>query len=122
MTPEEEIAKLKKRAEKKKKLHLQYYKEKIQNYENNDVRNATLEQLIIGFYKNHTGLKPETEQELTLKKNKTSIEYYYKNKELLDKRRKDLYQQQKEQISKHTRVLTKCKKILKYENEISNIL
>lgn len=99
----EEIAKLKKRAEKKKKLHLQYYKEKIQNYENNDVRNATLEQLI------------KTEQELTLKKNKTSIEYYYKNKELLDKRRKELYQQQKEQISKHTRVLTKCKKILKYE-------
>jgi hypothetical protein len=99
----EEIAKLEKRAEKKKKLHLQYYKEKIQNYENNDVRNATLEQLI------------KTEQELILKKNKASIDYYYKNKERLDNKRKELYQQQKEQISKHTRVLTKCKKILKYE-------
>jgi hypothetical protein len=107
MTPEE---KLQKRADKKKKLHLQYYKEKLQNYENNDVRNETLKQLIV------------QEEAIILKRNKDSLEYYYKNKELLDKRRKDLYQQQKEQISKHTRVLTKCKKILKYENEISNIL
>ena len=109
MTPEEKT-KLEKRAEKKKKLHLQYYKEKMQNYENNDVRNETLKQLIV------------QEEAIILKRNKDSLEYYYKNKELLDKRRKDLYQQQKEQISKHTRVLTKCKKILKYENEISNIL
>lgn len=102
MTPEE-IIKLQKRADKKKKLHLQYYKEKLQNYENNDVRNETLEQLI------------KTEQELILLKNKTSLEYYYKNKERLDNKRKELYQQQKEQISQRTRVLTKCKKILKYE-------
>lgn len=103
MTPEE-IIKLQKRADKKKKLHLQYYKEKLQNYENNDVRNETLEQLI------------KTEQELTLLKNKASLEYYYKNKERLDNKRKELYQQQKEQISQRTRVLTKCKKILKYES------
>ena len=103
MTPEE-IIKLQKRADKKKKLHLQYYKEKLQNYENNDVRNETLEQLI------------KTEQELILLKNKASLEYYYKNKERLDNKRKELYQQQKEQISQRTRVLTKCKKILKYES------
>jgi hypothetical protein len=99
----EEIAKLQKRADKKKKLHLQYYKDKLQNYENNDVRNETLEQLI------------KTEQELSCLKNKASLEYYYKNKERLDIKRKELYQQQKEQISQRTRVLTKCKKILKYE-------
>lgn len=112
MTPaekeKEEIAKLQKRADKKKKLHLQYYKDKLQNYENNDVRNETLEQLI------------KTEQELTLLKNKTSLEYYYKNKERLDNKRKELYQQQKEQISQRTRVLTKCKKILKYEPKIES--
>jgi hypothetical protein len=114
MTPEE-ISKLQKIEDKKKKLHEKYKKEKLQNYENNDVRNETLEQLIIGFYKNHTGLKPENEQELILRKNKTSIDYYYKNKERLDNKRKELYQQQKEQISKQNRVLTKCKKILKYD-------
>jgi len=103
MTPEE-IIKLQKRADKKKKLHLQYYKEKLQNYENNDVRNETLEQLI------------KTEQKLILLKNKASLEYYYKNKERLDNKRKELYQQQKEQISQRARVLTKCKKILKYES------
>ena len=102
MTPEE-IAKLQKRADKKKKLHLQYYKEKLQNYENNDVRNKTLEELI------------KNEQAIILKRNKASLEYYYTNKERLDKKRKELYQQQKEQISLQTRVLTKCKKILKYE-------
>lgn len=102
MTPEE-IAKLQKRADKKKKLHLQYYKEKLQNYENNDVRNKTLEELI------------KNEQAIILKRNKASLEYYYTNKERLDKKRKELYQQQKEQISQQTRVLTKCKKILKYE-------
>ena len=102
MTPEE-IAKLQKRADKKKKLHLQYYKEKLQNYENNDVRNKTLEELI------------KNEQAIILKRNKASLEYYYTNKERLDKKRKELYQQQKEQISLQTRVLTKCKKILEYE-------
>ena len=103
MTPEE-ISKLQKKEDKKKILHEKYKKEKLQNYENNDVRNSTLEQLI------------KTEQELTLLKNKTSLEYYYKNKERLDNKRKELYQQQKEQISQRTRVLTKCKKILKYES------
>ncbi len=100
MTSEE---KLKKRAEKKKQLHLQYYKEKLKNYENNDVRNETLEQLI------------KNDQAIILKRNKASLEYYYENKEKLNKRRKELYQQQKEQISQQSRVLTKCKKILKYE-------
>lgn len=103
MTPAE-IIKLQKKEDKKKLLHEKYKKEKLQNYENNDVRNSTLEQLI------------ETEQELTLLKNKTSLDYYYKNKEHLDNKRKELYQQQKEQISQRTRVLTKCKKILKYES------
>ena len=102
MTPEE-IIKLQKKEDKKKILHEKYKKEKLQNYENNDVRNSTLEQLI------------KTEQELTMLKNKTSLDYYYKNKERLDNKRKELYQQQKEQISQRTRVLTKCKKILKYE-------
>jgi hypothetical protein len=102
MTPEE-IIKLQKKEDKKKLLHEKYKKEKLQNYENNDVRNSTLEQLI------------KTEQELTMLKNKTSLDYYYKNKERLDNKRKELYQQQKEQISQRTRVLTKCKKILKYE-------
>lgn len=76
MTPEK-ISKLQKIEDKKKKLHEKYKNEKLQNYENNDVRNETLKHII------------ETEQEL--------------------------YQQQKEQISKQNRVLTKCKKILKYE-------
>ena len=102
MTPEE-ISKLQKIEDKKKKLHEKYKKEKLQNYENNDVRNETLKHII------------ETEQELILRKNKTSIDYYYKNKERLDNKRKELYQQQKEQISKQNRVLTKCKKILKYD-------
>ena len=100
----EEIAKLQKRADKKKKLHLQYYKDKLQNYENNDVRNETLKQLIVN------------EQAIILKRNKASLEYYYKNKERLDIKRKELYQQQKEQISQQTRVLTKCKQILKNES------
>ena len=99
----EEIIKLQKKEYKKKLLHEKYKKEKLQNYENNDVRNETLEQLI------------KTEQELSCIKNKTSLDYYYKNKERLDIKRKELYQQQKEQISQRTRVLTKCKKILKYE-------
>ena len=103
MTPEE-ISKLQKKEDKKKILHEKYKKEKLQNYENNNVRNETLEQLI------------KTEQELILLKNKTSLEYYYKNKERLDNKRKELYQQQKEQISQRARVLTKCKKILKYES------
>ena len=102
MTPEE-ISKLQKKEDKKKILHEKYKKEKIQNYENNDVRNETLEQLI------------KNEQAIILKKKKTSIDYYYKNKIRLDNKRKDLYQQQKEQISQQSRVLTKCKKILKYE-------
>ena len=99
----EEIAKLQKRADKKKLLHEKYKKEKLQNYENNDVRNETLEQLI------------KNEQDKILKRNRVSIDYYYKNKERLDNKRKELYQQQKEQISQQNRVLTKCKKILKYE-------
>lgn len=103
MTPAE-IIKLQKKEDKKKLLHEKYKKEKLQNYENNNVRNETLEQLI------------KTEQELILLKNKTSLEYYYKNKERLDNKRKELYQQQKEQISQRARVLTKCKKILKYES------
>lgn len=103
MTPAE-IIKLQKKEDKKKILHEKYKKEKLQNYENNNVRNETLEQLI------------KTEQELILLKNKTSLEYYYKNKERLDNKRKELYQQQKEQISQRARVLTKCKKILKYES------
>ncbi len=102
MTPQE-ISKLQKREEKKKLLHLKYYKEKLKNYENNDVRNETLEQLI------------KNEQAIILKKKKTSIDYYYKNKERLDNKRKELYQQNKERISQESRVLTKCKKILKYE-------
>jgi hypothetical protein len=102
MTPEE-ISKLQKKEDKRKILHEKYKKEKIQNYENNDVRNETLEQLI------------KNEQAIILKKKKTSIDYYYKNKIRLDNKRKDLYQQQKEQISQQSRVLTICKKILKYE-------
>ena len=102
MTPEE-IIKLQKKEYKKKILHEKYKKEKLQNYENNDVRNETLEQLI------------KNEQDKILKRNRVSIDYYYKNKERLDNKRKVLYQQQKEQISQQNRVLTKCKKILKYE-------
>ena len=102
MTPEE-ISKLQKKEDKRKILHEKYKKEKIQNYENNDVRNETLEQLI------------KNEQDKILKRNRVSIDYYYKNKERLDNKRKELYQQQKEQISQQNRVLTKCKKILKYE-------
>ena len=56
MTPEE-ISKLQKKEDKKKILHEKYKKEKLQNYENNNVRNETLEQLI------------KTEQELILLKN-----------------------------------------------------
>ena len=132
MTPEE-ILKIEKKIEKRRKLTKKYQQEKIEKYENNDVRNETLEQLI------------KTEQEITLRKNKTSLDYYYKNKErlddkrkelyqqqkqqlsqqsrdyyyknkeLLDKKRKELNQQQKEQINKQARVLSICKKILKYE-------
>ena len=94
MTPEE-INKLEKKIEKRRKLTKKYQQEKIQNYENNDVRNETLEHII--------------------KRNEYSLDYYYKNKDELDKKRKELYQQNKEQISRETRVLTKCKKILKYE-------
>jgi hypothetical protein len=94
MTPEE-INKLEKKIEKRRKLTKKYQQEKIQNYENNDVRNETLEHII--------------------KRNEYSLDYYYKNKDELDKKRKELYQQNKERISQETRVLTKCKKILKYE-------
>jgi hypothetical protein len=63
-------------------------------------------------------------------KNKlNSLKYYYKNKERLDKRRKELYQQQKYKIIKiinepiineptikiNQRVLNRCKLIIKYE-------
>lgn len=102
MTPEE-ILKIEKKIEKRRKLTKKYQQEKIEKYENNDVRNETLEQLI------------KNEQDKILKRNRVSIDYYYKNKERLDNKRKVLYQQQKEQISQQTRVLTKCKKILKYE-------
>jgi hypothetical protein len=94
MTPEE-INKLEKKIEKRRKLTKKYQQEKIQNYENNDVRNETLEHII--------------------KRNEYSLDYYYKNKDELDKKRKELYQQNKERISQESRVLTKCKKILKYE-------
>jgi hypothetical protein len=94
MTPEE-INKLEKKILKRKALTRKYQQEKIENYENNDVRNETLEHII--------------------KRNENSLDYYYKNKDELDKKRKELYQQNKEQISRETRVLTKCKKILKYE-------
>ena len=102
MTPEE-ILKIEKKIEKRRKLTKKYQQEKIEKYENNDVRNETLEQLI------------KNEQDKILKRNRVSIDYYYKNKERLDNKRKELYQQQKEQISQQNRVLTKCKKILKYE-------
>ena len=102
MTPEE-ILKIEKKIEKRRKLTKKYQQEKIEKYENNDVRNETLEQLI------------KNEQDKILKRNRVSIDYYYKNKERLDNKRKVLYQQQKEQISQQNRVLTKCKKILKYE-------
>jgi hypothetical protein len=72
-------------------------------------------------------------------KNKlNSLKYYYKNKERLDKRRKELYQQQKYKIIKiinepiineptikiNQRVLNRCKLIIKYElllNKIKSI-
>ena len=89
MTPEE-INKLEKKIEKRRKLTKKYQQEKIQNYENNDVRNETLEHII--------------------KRNEYSLDYYYKNKDELDKKRKELYQQNKEQLSQQTRVLKFCKK------------
>ena len=89
MTPEE-ILKIEKKIEKRRKLTKKYQQEKIEKYENNDVRNETLEQLI------------KTEQEITLRKNKTSLDYYYKNKERLDDKRKELYQQQKQQLSQQS--------------------
>lgn len=94
MTPEE-ILKIEKKILKRKALTKKYQQEKLENYENNDVRNETLEHII--------------------KRNENSLDYYYKNKDELDKKRKELYQQNKERISQETRVLTKCKKILKYE-------
>ncbi len=46
MTPEEEINKLEKKLEKRRKLTKKYQQEKIQNYENNDVRNETIAHII----------------------------------------------------------------------------
>jgi DNA repair ATPase RecN len=105
MTPEE-IAKIEKKIEKRRKLTKKYQQEKLQNYENNNVRNETIAHII------------NNKDELIIKRNKNSLDYYYKNKDELDKKRKELYQQNKERISQETRVLTKCKKILKYEIEI----
>ena len=45
MTPEE-ILKIEKKIEKRRKLTSKYQQEKKQNYENNDVRNETLEHII----------------------------------------------------------------------------
>ena len=95
MTPEE-ILKIERRIEKRRSLTRKYQQEKLENYENNDVRNETLEHII--------------------KRNEYSLDYYYKNKDELDKKRKELYQQNKDRLSQETRVLTKCKKILKYES------
>jgi hypothetical protein len=102
MTPEE-INKLEKKIEKRRKLTKKYQQEKLENYENNNVRNETIAHII------------NNKDELIIKRNKNSLDYYYKNKDELDKKRKELYQQNKERISQETRVLTKCKKILKYE-------
>jgi len=102
MTPEE-IVKIEKKIEKRRLLTKKYQQEKKQNYENNDVRNETLAHII------------NNKDELIIKRNKKCLDYYYKNKVELDKKRKELYQQNKERISQEKRVLTKCKKILKYE-------
>ena len=45
MTPEE-ILKIEKKIEKRRKLTKKYQQEKLENYENNDVRNETLEHII----------------------------------------------------------------------------
>jgi hypothetical protein len=100
----EEILKIEKKIEKRRKLTKKYQQEKLENYENNDVRNETLEHII------------KTKDELIIKRNEYSLDYYYKNKDELDKKRKELYQHNKDRISQETRVLTKCKKILKYES------
>jgi DNA repair ATPase RecN len=102
MTPEE-IAKIEKKIEKRRKLTKKYQQEKLQNYENNNVRNETIAHII------------NNKDELIIKRNKNSLDYYYKNKDELDKKRKELYQQNKERINQENRVLAKCKKILKYE-------
>ena len=105
MTPEE-ILKIEKKIEKRRKLTSKYQQEKKQNYENNDVRNETLEHII------------KDNNELIIKRNKKCLDYYYKNKDELDKKRKELYQQNKERISQETRVLKFCKKIIAGEIEI----
>jgi GTP-sensing pleiotropic transcriptional regulator CodY len=105
MTPEEE-KKLEKKLEKRRKLTKKYQQEKIQNYENNDVRNETIARII------------NNKDELIIKRNKKCLDYYYKNKDELDKKRKELYQQNKERISQETRVLKFCKKIIAGEIEI----
>ena len=105
MTPEE-IAKIEKKIEKRRKLTKKYQQEKLQNYENNNVRNETIAHII------------NNKDELIIKRNKKCLDYYYKNKDELDKKRKELYQQNKERISQETRVLKFCKKIIAGEIEI----
>jgi len=124
MTPEE-IIKLEKKLEKRRKLTKKYQQEKIQNYENNNVRNETIEQIIKRneysldyYYKNKERLdnkRKELYQQQKQQLSQQSRDYYYKNKDELDKKRKELYQQNKERINQENRVLAKCKKILKYE-------
>ncbi len=77
MTPEE-INKLEKKIEKRRKLTKKYQIEKTQNYENNDVRNETIAHII------------NNKDELIIKRNKKCLDYYYKNKDELDKKRKTL--------------------------------
>jgi DNA repair ATPase RecN len=105
MTPEE-ILKIEKKIEKRRLLTKKYQIEKTQNYENNDVRNETIKHII------------NNKDELIIKRNKKCLDYYYKNKDELDKKRKELYQQNKERISQETRVLKFCKKIITGEIEI----
>ncbi len=93
----------------KNKLHKKYQKEKLQNYENNDVRSATIEQLIVR-HKEPYRLAKNAKNDLIIKRNKASLDHYYKNKNRLDIKRKELYQQNKEQLSQQTRVLKFCKK------------
>lgn len=48
-------------------------------------------------------------------KNKiNSLNYYYKHKKKLDDRRKQLYQKNKHKIAKQSRVLNRCRYIIKY--------
>lgn len=102
MTPEE-IVKIEKKIEKRRLLTKKYQQEKTQNYENNDVRNETIEHII------------NNKDELIIKRNKKCLDYYYKNKDELDKKRKELYQQNKERISQEKRVLKFCNKIISGE-------